>query len=83
MAEKSQKKEETPLFRCMLSMLTNGSYRSPYRVTGLSIVQHAHAQSSLQQQQQLKVPSSLQITNCFSGVFEPRTFSAVTCLPNG
>jgi hypothetical protein len=32
MVEKSQKKEETPLFRCMLLVLTNRDYRSPRRV---------------------------------------------------
>jgi len=62
MAEKSQKSGETLLFCRILSVLTNRSYRSPGHVTGLSIVQHLHAHSSLVQLQQLIVPISLQIT---------------------
>jgi len=79
MAEKLQKKkEETPLFCCMPSVLTNRSYRFPRSGAGPSIVQHPHAPSSLQQLQQLVVPAPLQITSYLSGVFEQRSSCTVT-----
>jgi len=43
MAEKSQKKEETPIFCFLLSVMTNRGYRSPRRVTRLSVVQPLNA----------------------------------------